>query len=57
MTRFEWIQDMDESDLAEFLCNLMCADCCESRCPARGECNTGNNAMRKWLESEVDEDG
>lgn len=57
MTRFEWIQSMDESELAEFLCDLMCADCCEERCLARSECSIGNNGMRKWLESEVDEDG
>ena len=57
MTRFEWIQNMDESELAEFLCDLMCTDCCEERCPARGKCSFGNNGMRKWLESEVDEDG
>lgn len=57
MTRFEQIKEMDIIDLAEFLCDLMCSQCCESRCPARGECSPGNNAMRQWLESEVDNDG
>lgn len=54
MNNFENIKEMDMYDLAEFLCGLMCHECCETNCPARHHCSNGHCGMRDWLESEVD---
>lgn len=55
MTNHENIKDMTVNELASFLCNLMCAECCENRCPAKELCHSGHTGMKKWLESEVDD--
>ena len=55
MTNYENIKLMSEDALAEFLCQLMCAECCEKTCPATNYCRSGHNGMKKWLESEVAE--
>ncbi len=56
MTNFEKIKQMSVEELAEFICNRMCADCCDNRCPAREFCEAGcrYSGMSKWLESEAD---
>lgn len=61
MTNLEKIRAMDSFDLAEFL-QLISDSCynvarygteaCED-CPLQGSC--GNNEVREWLESEVEE--
>lgn len=56
MNQYEKIKQMDKSELAAFLCNLMCADCCNNRCPAREYCSTGRTGMKGWLESETDDE-
>jgi hypothetical protein len=55
MTNYERIKDMDKEEMSKFLCNLMCADCCENRCPASELCCTGHLGMRDWLEKESKE--
>ena len=54
MNQYEKIKQMDKSELGAFLCNLMCADCCNNRCPASEYCKTGRTGMKAWLESEAD---
>lgn len=54
MTNYENIKSMDVLDLGLFLCNLMNADCCQERCPAKDFCSTGHNGMKYWLEQEAD---
>lgn len=56
MTNLKKIREMDAKELASFLCNLMCADCCENNCPASRFCYTGHSGMKEWLESEVQND-
>ena len=55
MSNFENIKQMSETDLAAFLCNLMCAECCTERCPARDHCSNGHNGMLMYLREEVSE--
>ena len=60
MTNQQWIQSMDEDDLALFLCNLMTRECCDESCPARDFCGTGRNGLRQWIRLEAqipEEDG
>lgn len=45
------IINMDIDELSEFLCELMCAECCETTCPATHKCSRDSNGMKKWLES------
>lgn len=53
MKQYENIKQMDKEELANFLCDLMCVDCCENRCPARKFCSSRHIGMKDWLESEV----
>ena len=56
MTNFEKIKQMSVEELAEFICSLMCDDCCDNRCPASEKCGGGFMClgMSEWLESEAD---
>lgn len=54
MKNIDRIKEMNVDDLAAFLCNLMCADCCEERCPARDKCRKGHTGMKYWLNAEED---
>lgn len=56
MTNYNNIKQMDKDELSAFLCNLMCSECYENRCPAKEYCRTGHTGMRDWLESEVDDE-
>ena len=56
MSNFENIKQMSKEDLAAFLCNLMCADCCETRCPARAECSYGHSGMLDFLDKEASDE-
>ena len=55
-TELERIQTMDKKDLALFLCNLMSADGCYTRCPAKEYCSSGRNGMAAYLSSPAKED-
>ncbi len=52
MTHHEDLKRMTVDELAAFLCNLMCADCCRERCPARDFCRHGHTGMADWLKAE-----
>ena len=54
MTNYEEITRMTVEELAAFLCNLMCADCCKERCPARTYCRKGHTGTKDWLTADVD---
>ena len=54
MTNYEKIKQMDKDELSNFLCNLMCADCCNDRCPANEHCKAGCTGMRIWLDAEAE---
>lgn len=56
MTNAERIRSMDDAELAEFLCHMCTADCCDITCPARGICSLGDNGMRKWVSMECKEE-
>lgn len=56
MNQYKKIMQMDKEELSNFLCNLMCADCCENRCPAKEYCTNGHTGMKDWLESEADDE-
>ena len=60
MTNRQWIQSMNEDDLALFLCNLMTREGCDKACPAREICSSGKNGLRQWVRLAADipdEDG
>lgn len=48
-TNADMIRSMNDEELAEWLCSLMTADCCDQRCPARDICNLGDNGLAKWI--------
>lgn len=56
MTNLEKIRQMEEEDLAAFLCNLMCAECCERTCPAREFCKVRDSGMTHWLRKDADDE-
>ena len=55
MKNIDRIKQMTAEELATFLCNLMCNECCENRCPAQGFCRFGHTGMLEWLESEEEQ--
>ena len=55
-TNADRIRAMRDDQLAEWLCNLMTAECCDQRCPARDICSLGNNGLVKWMKQPAEED-
>lgn len=55
-TELERIQTMGKKELGEFLCSLMNADDCYTRCPAKDYCYHGHNGMEKYLSGPARED-
>lgn len=49
ITNADKIRAMSDEELAEWICSLMTADCCDQRCPARDICNLGDNGLVKWM--------
>lgn len=56
MTNADRIQTMSQKELGKFLCSLMNADDCDTRCPAREYCSHGHNGMEEYLSRPVKED-
>lgn len=56
MTNADKIRAMSDEELAEWLCSLMTAECCDQRCPARDICNLGDNGLVKWMKQPAEED-
>lgn len=55
-TNADRIRRMSDEELAEWLCSLMTAECCDQRCPARDICNLGDNGLVKWMKQPAEED-
>lgn len=55
-THADRIRAMSDEELAEWLCSLMTAECCDQRCPARDICNLGDNGLVKWMKQPAEED-
>lgn len=55
-TNADRIRAMSDEQLAEWLCSLMTAECCDQRCPARGICSLGDNGLVKWMKQPAEED-
>lgn len=59
MTNGEWIRQMDDYDLAAFLCKLVSSDGCygvQNPCPAAKKCYRGHNGMADYLKAKHVED-
>ena len=56
MTNSDRIRSMNDEELAEWMCSLMTAECCDQRCPARDICNLGDNGLVKWMKQPAEED-
>lgn len=55
-TNADRIRAMSDEELAEWLCSLMTAECCDQRCLARDICNLGDNGLVKWMKQTEEED-
>lgn len=55
-TNADRIRSMSDEQLAEWLCSIMTAECCDQRCPGRDICNLGDNGLVKWMKQPVEED-
>lgn len=56
ITNADRIRVMSDEELAEWMCSLMTAECCDQRCPARDICNLGDNGLVKWMKQPAEED-
>ena len=56
MTNSDRVRAMSDEELAEWMCSLMTAECCDQRCPARDICNLGDNGLVKWMKQPAEED-
>lgn len=56
ITNADRIRAMSDEELAEWMCSLMTAECCDQRCPARDICNLGDNGLVKWMKQPAEED-
>ena len=55
MTNADRIRAMSDEELAEFLCGISTAECCDRSCPARHICGYGDSGMIKWLQQPAKE--
>ena len=56
ITNADRIRAMSDEELAEWICSIMTAECCDQRCPARDICNLGDNGLVKWMKQPAEED-
>lgn len=56
LTNADRIRAMSDEQLAEWLCSIMTAECCDQRCPGRDICNIGDNGLLKWMKQPAEED-
>lgn len=55
ITNADRIRAMSDEELAEWICSIMTAECCDQRCPARDICNLGDNGLVKWMKQPAKE--
>lgn len=55
MTNLEFIRQMDDAELAEFLCDVAACDGCDA-CIATDHCVVGRNGFKTWLGMERKDD-
>ena len=53
MTNADRIRQMDDQELAKFLCKAYSTDNCY-KCPAKDRCRFGQNGMMDWLREEAE---
>lgn len=56
-TNGDWMRSADDKDLAFFLCNLLDAGGCITKCPAKEHCHAGHNGMIDWLKQPHESEG
>lgn len=56
MTNIDKIKSMTVEELATFLCNLMCNECCKDRCPGNKFCGRKHNGLIDWLGRDEEQD-
>lgn len=56
ITNADRIRAMSDEELAEWICSLMTAECCDQRCPARDICNLGDNGLVKWMKQPAEDE-
>lgn len=55
-TNGDRIRSMSDEELAEWICSIMTAECCDQRCPAHDICSLGDNGLVKWMKQTAKED-
>lgn len=60
MSRFEAIKNMNETEMAYFLCDLLQNSVPDNvyacgNCPAAEKCCVGNRGFKDWIKEEVNE--
>lgn len=56
LTNADHIRSMSDEELAEWICSIMTAECCDQRCPGRDICTPGSNGLVKWMKQQAKED-
>lgn len=56
VTNADLIRAMSGEELANFLCNIMTAECCDRTCPGREFCEAGHKGLQDWLQQPEKED-
>lgn len=55
-THGDRIRAMSDEELADFLCSISTAECCDRSCPARDMCDYGDMGLIKWLKQPAKEE-
>lgn len=52
-TNGDLLRSMSDESLGEWICSLMTAESCDTRCPAKGLCELGRNGLVQWMKQET----
>ena len=50
------IRAMSDEELANWLCNIIPAECCDMSCPGRENCKKGHKGLLDWFQQPAEED-